>query len=234
MGYDARLQDQVCAVNVEECYSEAHPMTRRECVEHRLQALEVPLIVGEMSATEHVAAWAVPFLCYAEAPTSFARFARPTQTIGKVLDAPIPIGEAFWDVALNEQLRVPLWQLAFNDAVVVTNRWNVPPNQYADRAAWEKENLFGILHNQMPTYTLDRAHWNEQRDMIVKSYRQVCEWTGQIAFDEMTSHRFLTEDKKAQRSDFSSGKSVIVNFGDAPYEAEDGRIVPARGFLAIQ
>jgi hypothetical protein len=40
-----------------------------------------------------------------------------------------------------------------------------------------------------------------------------------LAYDELVSHRFITDDHKVQETVFSSGKRVIVNFGDSEYKS---------------
>jgi hypothetical protein len=52
---------------------------------------------------------------------------------------------------------------------------------------------------------------------ITRTQKYVNEWVRQVAFDEMTNHRFVTPDRQVQESEFSSGKGVVVNFGDEPH-----------------
>jgi len=47
----------------------------------------------------------------------------------------------------------------------------------------------------------------------------------QIAFEAMTSHRFLTPDRTVQETEFSNGCGVVVNFGDQEYAVPAGPVV---------
>ena len=68
------------------------------------------------------------------------------------------------------------------------------------------------------------------KDSFKESYMNVCPWLQQIGYDELVSHRFVTEDHKVQESVFSSGKRVVVNFGNEEFLFE-GKIVKAKSFL---
>jgi hypothetical protein len=40
----------------------------------------------------------------------------------------------------------------------------------------------------------------------------------EIAFQEMTAHRFLSDDRKLQETEFASGVKVRANYGDNTWE----------------
>jgi hypothetical protein len=49
----------------------------------------------------------------------------------------------------------------------------------------------------------------------------------------MVSHEFVTPDRAVQRSRFSDGTEVVVNFGEQPYEVQLGgkrHLLPSNGF----
>ena len=50
-----------------------------------------------------------------------------------------------------------------------------------------------------------------------------------VGYEEMVSHVFLTDDRSAQRTTFSDGTTVTVNFGDRPYTLSDGITVEPLG-----
>jgi hypothetical protein len=51
-----------------------------------------------------------------------------------------------------------------------------------------------------------------------------------VGYDEMVSHRFVSDDHKVQETVFSSGKKVIVNFGETAYDFGKKNL-PAKGFI---
>jgi hypothetical protein len=130
--------------------------------------------------------------------------------------------------AINEKIRTPLYQLVYHDAIVNTWRWDDASHHMPE--IWWKKDLFDILYGTAPVWCLDRPRWEKYKATFIESYRNIGPWLEKIGYDEMVSHRFLTPDHRVQESVFSSGKKVIVNFGDSEYHHE-GRIIAARSFL---
>jgi hypothetical protein len=51
-----------------------------------------------------------------------------------------------------------------------------------------------------------------------------------LAHEELLDHRILTPDFLVQRTTFSSGVEVTVNYGEFPFRLEDGTELPAYGY----
>ena len=139
-------------------------------------------------------------------------------------------GPTYYRWCLNEAIRVPLYELVYHDAVVSSWRWEDGNPRYPE--LWWKKDLFNMLYGSAPLWILDRTLWETYRDQYVDSYGTVCSWLSQIATDELTDHRFLTEDGKVQMSTFSSGKSIIVNFSDSAFTYEGQQVEP-RGYVQV-
>jgi hypothetical protein len=133
--------------------------------------------------------------------------------------------------AINEQIRVPLYQLVYHDAIATTWRWDDASHHMPE--IWWKKDLFDILYGTTPVWTIDRPRWSKFKNTFIESYNNVCPWLGEIAYDELVSHRFLSDDHKVQESVFSSGRKVIVNFGDSAYHHE-GKKISARSSLKFK
>jgi hypothetical protein len=56
----------------------------------------------------------------------------------------------------------------------------------------------------------------------VRSYRTAADAARATAYAEMLSHRWLTDDRAVQQTEFANGVTVTVNFGDAPYQLPGG------------
>lgn len=132
--------------------------------------------------------------------------------------------------SLNEYTRVPLYELVYHDAVVTSWRWEDCNHHYPE--LWWKKDLFNVLYGNVPLWTLDRARFLTFKNTFVDSYKKVLPWVQQVCLDEMVNHCFLSEDHLVQKSSFSSGKSVIVNFGSKDFIWEGLRI-PARDYVAL-
>jgi hypothetical protein len=133
--------------------------------------------------------------------------------------------------AINEKIRVPLYQLVYHGAIVSTWRWDDASHHMPE--IWWKKDLFDILYGTAPLWTINRPRWERYKNTFIESYRNFSPWLKQIQYDEMLSHRFLTEDHQLQETVFSSGKKVWVNFGDKEVKFE-GKTIPARSSLKIK
>ena len=87
-----------------------------------------------------------------------------------------------------------------------------------------------MLYGSAPLWSIDRERWDEYKYTFIESYKNVCPWLQQIAYDELVSHRFVTDDHKVQESVFSSGKRIVVNFGFTDF-AYQGKVIKAKGFI---
>jgi hypothetical protein len=135
------------------------------------------------------------------------------------------------------QNRVPLFQLVFHDAVVCMRRWN---DHYGrDMALWRLTDLMNTAYGTAPivqfksddtTPHILTDSFGSVRDAYMRTYRDVCGWHAKIGFDEMTGHRFLSEDRLVQETRFSSGHAVVVNFGSEVWEDDRGFRVSAKEF----
>lgn len=148
---------------------------------------------------------------------------RPTQMLGSRVAT-----DTYLKYSVSEYLRVPLYELVYHDASLSSWRWE-DGNHHSPEIWWKKD-LFNVLYGTVPLWSIDRSRWEEYKQTFIESYKYICPWLEQIAYDELVSHRFVTADHKVQESTFSSGKKVVVNFGDEPVIA-NGKTIKARGFI---
>jgi hypothetical protein len=93
---------------------------------------------------------------------------------------------------------IPLWQLCFHDCTYV-NAGNF---------------LWGALTGALSGYSLpvrEGSNRLKQSLLLAKLHRQV-------GWDDMTGHRFLSDDYKIQESTFSSGARVWINYNTGEYK----------------
>jgi hypothetical protein len=153
-----------------------------------------------------------------------------------------PWGEkhAAWDAyekwGIGHEHRAPLWELVFHDCVVSTWYWG-DSNDYLLEAAPEitaKKDAFNVLYGTIPMmWAGAEGGWNKARDTFVRTYRNTCKLHEVIACTDMVNHEFLTPDHAVQRTTFSDGTQVIVNFSVKPQEVElaGGKyLLPQNGF----
>ncbi|MFC2089881.1 glycoside hydrolase [Bacteroidota bacterium] len=138
--------------------------------------------------------------------------------------------DTYLKYSINEYTRVPLYELVYHDAVVTSWRWE-DGNHHTPEIWWKKD-LFNILYGTAPLWSIDRERWEAYKFTFIDSYKNIGPWLEQIGYDEMISHRFISDDHKVQESVFSSGKRVVVNFGTEDYSFE-GQRIKGKGFLTM-
>ncbi|MCF8225793.1 MAG: glycoside hydrolase [Bacteroidales bacterium] len=246
--HESFFLDGYLASGIFEDYGDENPLTRTEYKEAVIEMNEFfadryNSIVG----VEWGADFGVPTVAYAHGMTTLHHMlysspdrykknsiyymgawdnpARPSIMVGEYV-----ADEHYLKWSINEKIRVPLYQLVYHGAIVTTWRWD--DNSHNMPAIWWKKDLFDILYGTAPLWCLDRPRWEKYRQTFVESYRNIGPWLEQIQYDELVSHRFVTEDHKVQESVFSSGKKVVVNFGNSDH-SYNGKTVPARSSLKI-
>ncbi len=148
----------------------------------------------------------------------------------------MPKWEEYARWGIGHQYRVPLWELVFHDCVVTTWYWG-DSSDFLLEAAPEitpKKDAFNILYGTMPMMWVNgEGAWHKNRAMFMRTYRNTCKLHEVVAKAEMLSHEYVTADRAVQRTRFSDGTEVIVNFGPQPYRARlAGKeyLLPENGF----
>ncbi len=243
--HEAYFLDVWAANGLFECYSPQHPLTREQFANEVIKNYK---FVAEKYHQCMGGEWGADFLgsnsIFAHGMMTLQRTwwgtgidkkgtiyytgdwdnnASPSQMLGTRV-----ANDAYLNYSINEYTRVPLYELVYHDAVLTSWRWE-DGNHHTPELWWKKD-LFNILYGTAPLWSIDRNRWNEYKQTFIESYNNICPWLQQIAYDELVSHRFISDDHKVQESLFSSGKRVIVNFGDEVF-AFEGKTVKAKGYL---
>ena len=244
--YLGRFIDVTTAEDLYECYDPKHPLSRgqkRECGEKLLGLVGTK---GLVAGGEHGIWWSVPNVDYIEGMMSGNYYSWPA---GYLLHPKSKEEEFSWPnggklgpwkdyekYGIGHAFRVPLWELVFHDCVVSTWYWG-DSNDFLLKAAPEvtaKKDAFNILYGTIPMFWAnEEGSWRTARDVFLQSYRNTCKLHEAIAGAEMLSHEFVTADRAVQRTRFSDGTEVVVNFGEKPQEVELSGVkylLPQNGF----
>ena len=180
------------AVDADEVHSEELPITRTECYNFRAKCFNWVRINEGIVGTEEAADWLIPYV------DTFYR----------------EIIELFGGVP------VPLTALVYHDAAVVP--WTFDLN------AGDK--LQGLLragvpylasgrdfmgHPAVPANTEDDSFPNKE---LMSWTRQMCGLHKRVGMLEMTNHEFLDENFKKERTTFSDGTTVTVDWNKSTVE----------------
>lgn len=189
-----------------ECYNPLHPLTRGGLREQRLKIMQVATNAGAVLG--------------AEGP--------PQDWNAKVADFYDEGGEKFG-------IEVPLWGLVYHDSVMLYRQHSTAYNYGMDnygfsRGTWPEKFLRSILFGDQSSWTIsNKAYWAWR-----KTFKQINDVLAphqrRLAFDQLTNHQFLTPDFLVQRTNFSSGVEVTVNYGEFPYKLEDSSELHPHGY----
>ena len=225
--YEAIFLDVITSSGARDCYNPAHPIDRLGDREQEVGLLRYTTGLGLVTGSEDGADWAAPYLDYFEGMSMTRRFGYVPRVTVNTWPSKFDLNEEYKEVNLNERVRAPLWDLVYHDSVVSTWRWNFTPDRYSDRKWWRKHDLMLMIAGDMPIFMVNRRHLDENGERIVQTYKDVSEWNGRIAQDELVEHRALTADRSVQESRFSSGWAIVVNFSEErPYAGAQGTIAP--------
>ncbi len=244
---DTYFIDVYMANGLYECYDERHPLTREGYMRNLMDNLKLIMDrYGTFIGSEFGADYGAAHACYVHGMMTLQHtwFSGLTVEPGNIHyigrwapnHAPsIMLGtrtatDVYHKYSLNTYTRVPLYDLVYHDAVVTSWRWE-DGNHHCPEIWWKKD-LYNVLYGTAPLWSIDRNRFTEFKTTFLESYNKVIPWLKQVCCDEMVSHRFVTEDHMVQESIFSSGKSVVVNFGDKDY-VHDGVTIPARDYVAF-
>ena len=93
-----------------------------------------------------------------------------------------------------------------------------------DASLWYRHDLMNMLYGTPPLWFMHpkagdvagTPEWEQVKTRYLQTYRNVCGWHEKIGFDEMTDHRFLSDDRLVQETRFRNGRGIIVNFSTVP------------------
>lgn len=122
---------------------------------------------------------------------------------------------------------IPLWPLVFHDVMFLA-RYSTQGTS-GGRPARQLENFLWGYMSYWPVNAV--SEWRTWKREFQESL-EVDRLHRRIGSDRMTNHRVLTADGLVEQTEFSSGVSVVANFGSEPVTVE-GRTIQAQGHLVL-
>mgnify|MGYP002509869851 FL=1 len=185
----------------DECSNPMHRMTRKECYEQRCRCFEYLLKKGILTSSEEVNDWAVPSQVFCHyAPQEFMMHEPGTP---------------------KQALPVPLYNLVYHDCVI--QPWMM--DKVSER---EDYMLYALLNGGAPYLVRDAAYPNIDgafdqvaqvtiEEQIARS-KVVSDFHEKVGKCEMLRHEFVNGNPGIQKTTFSSGAAVCVDFEKLTYE----------------
>jgi hypothetical protein len=198
--------DTIAGLALTECYDPRHPTTRSGNREARIDIMRVAtkekIVLGAEGA-----------------PTDWS------------------LGEAaFYDEhPIRLGIEVPLYSLVYHDCAMLYRQHGSPYNYGLDnygstRGAWPAKFLRGLLYGDQSSWTFSNRAYYAWRNTF-KTINDILEpHQRRLAHEEMLKHDILTPDLLVQRTAFTSGVEVTVNYGEFPFKLEDGTELSAYGY----
>lgn len=176
--------DVFSVVPPEECHQPAHPVTRSECAQYRRECFAILRARGYVVSSEE--------------PTDYL-----VASLDLVHHGPYPLtGSLGGGNAVG--IPVPLFNLVYHDSLLTPwdmgedGGWGIPKG--------DAGRLHCLLNAGLP-YVGPGADAT-----MVERVNQACELSKRCATLEMVNHEFLDESRRKQRTTFSDGTQVTVDF----------------------
>ena len=185
----------------DECDNPMHRMTRKDCYDYRRKCFEYLLSRGILPSSEEVSDWAVPSLVFCHyAPYDFM-MRKPCTP--------------------KEGVPVPLYNLVYHDCVI--QPWMM------DKVSDEEDYmLYALLNGGAPYLIRDAAYPNTdgafedgvdlKLEEDIQRSRIVSRLHEKVGKCEMVRHEILDKNINHQRTVFSDGTVVTVDFEKQTYE----------------
>ncbi len=192
----AAYLDVFSVVTLDECFHPAHPMTREQCARVRNECLHHLTSRGIIPSSEETIACLLPsmVLCHHA----------PFYTTAFETDESEAVG-----------IPLPLFNLVYHDCVVIPwiglpgkrGGWGIPHNDCAYTHA---------ILNGGPVYCPIEATEDE-----LSAIRIACASAGRLAHERMVRHEFLDDTYRRQRTVWSDGTVIDVDFETEQYTVRE-------------
>ncbi|MFA6217700.1 MAG: glycoside hydrolase [Candidatus Omnitrophota bacterium] len=234
--YTARFIDTTTSSPWRECYNKNHITSRKNDIKYKMEMLkfcssDMHLITGSEDGVDV----AVPTCDYFEGMMSVGIGRLPESGRNVASVKYLTPTESFLKYQVGVQYRTPLWELVYHDCMVTTWYWGDSSNRIPE--LWWKKDLFNILYGNMPLWAIrDYDHWKQYKLRFIESYNNVCPVFEKVGFLEMLSHRFVTDDKMVQETQFKGDIRIFINFNEIScFDLKElNYIIPAKGFVVFE
>ncbi|WP_186647810.1 glycoside hydrolase [Fluviispira vulneris] len=116
----------------------------------------------------------------------------------------------------NSIYRIPLFQAAFHESIITTDRWEIPITKFKN--AIKDRLLLELLYGIPTNWVLDTQMVKEQAEMLKKLNAFFSPLHKKIATLPLSHFSWLTEDKLVQRTQFGDDVQLTANFSDKNYK----------------
>lgn len=174
---------------IDECFNPLHPITRRECIEKRAEALRYLSSKGYLVSSDEPVDCVINELeMVAQASYSLI----PSMSSG-----------------ISNGVSVPLFNLVYHDALIMP--WFYP---YEKKGWWGIPNTDASYSHAFLTASPMAIQIPEKKDIqkMLPDLKRLCELCKKLAFTPMVRHEFDEKNPRIQRTYFEDGTVIEVDF----------------------
>ncbi|WP_113676067.1 DUF5696 domain-containing protein [Vallitalea guaymasensis] len=182
--------DVFSVVELDECFHEEHKMSKKDCMDKRTECFNYVSSEGILTSSEEGCDWAIPHMNLVHhAPHALY----PNIDTGRSRGIPVPL----LNLVYHECIIIP-WTLS-------KGGWGIPVPQDGF--------LYALLNGGVGYLSIEADKEEIERNKIV------CQLSDRVAMCEMVvSHEFLDETCNKQKTVFSDGTFVEVDFDNDQYK----------------
>ena len=228
-GLEGRFLD-VVVMSSHECYSDEHPMNRRDALAYKRKLLhsmgEMGLVCGTEVGREDI----VPGCDYNEgmmSPPLYRAYDAGRRMTNLYYGD--EIDKKLTDYMLNPRYRVPLWELVYHDCMVSYWYWGDSTNCCPE--LMPLRDLFDALYALPPIYSFKISDWEQLKDDIIASYNRTVPVARELGYERMTDFAYLDDTKMIQMTTFGNGTRIVANFGKEKFAFEGTEILPGEKLI---
>ena len=190
---EASYLDVFSVADLDECFDPDHPTTREQCAKDRMHCLDILTDKGIIPSSEEIIDCILPSMVLCHHAPYYTSSLSDRQT------------------AESRGIPIPLTNLVYHDCVVIP--WIGLRGQFGGFGISGKDGAYShAILNGDPVYCPIDA--DEKQIAEVKF---ACESAEKLAFCEMVKHEFLSDDYRRQRTTFSDGTVIEVDFDKEEY-----------------
>jgi len=224
-------------------YSKAHPMSKEKQISYRLKRMKTAMDKGLVVGSENGDDFASNLISYAhgnftgiipwwrykqmkdkKSPYYMGRYYSPLGGVPEYFKKEMKIPAEANYFFYNEAFNVPLYQLVYNDSIIMTHHWIFDTLKVKER---QKEIMLReILYNTPPMYHLDRRTLKEKGDIIASHVNFFSPIHERLALKELVSFNYISKDKLVQKTLFSDKTEIIANFSNKTMRVSNDIIPP--------
>jgi hypothetical protein len=211
-------------------YSPDHPMTPHKDRLNRLKRMryisqDQKMVLG----SESVVSWAAPVVHFSHGTLSVHNdilwpLMRERKKFGgwwpqerpAIFFRPVEVESEFAKAKYDPTYRLPLYQAAFHESVVTTDRWELSPVKFPQLV--QTRALIELLYNVPSIWSLDLRQLKQNAERLAAHHRFFSAIHRRVGAKPLTDFRWLTADRKVQQTRFGNTITLTANFSASNYQ----------------